>query len=41
MDECVRTYLEDMESEKAVLWSSDKNLALEYMRRRVTELGKK
>ena len=41
MDECVRTYLEDMESEKAVLWSSHKNLALEYMRRRVTELGKK
>lgn len=41
MDECVRTYLEGMESEKAVLWSSDKNRALEYMKRRVTELRKK
>ena len=40
MDECVRAYLEGMESEKAVLWSADKDRALEYMRRRNTELGK-
>ena len=40
MEECVKTYLNSMESEKAKLWSEKKEISLAYMGRRLSEIGR-
>lgn len=40
MEECVKTYLNSMESEKSKLWSEKKEISLAYMGRRLSEIGR-